>query len=84
MENANKDKVIREKIAWYYFSGDFDISPLANMTIKLQPRVLAMIEGDSINRQSPIFRMLTSIPELLNISSREMTDEDGRGKDIHK
>ena len=69
-ENANKDEVIREKIAWYYFSGDFDVSPFANMTIKLQPRVLATIEGDSINCQSAIYRMLKSIPELCNISSR--------------
>lgn len=34
-KNVNKDTVIRQKIARYYFIGDFDISPFVTMPISL-------------------------------------------------
>ena len=68
--NPNKDEVIKTKIARYYFVGDFDLTPFARMPISYLPRVLAVMKGDTINRQSAIFRMLKSIPDLCNVSSR--------------
>ena len=73
----NKDEVIRKKIARYYFVGDFDISPFANMPVPVLLEVLNLIEGGNINRQSAIFRMLKCIPDLSNVSSRLSGQTDG-------
>jgi len=79
-ENSNKNKVIREKIAWYYFVGDFDVSPLSSLPVSVLPSVLVMIKGLDRARQSAIFRLLKSIPDLCNVGSRVNinvgTDED--------
>eukprot|EP00956_Cyclotella_meneghiniana_P034824 scaffold108454_cov37-Cyclotella_meneghiniana.AAC.1 len=70
---ADKDEVIREKIARYYFVGDFPTSPFATMPVLYLPRVLSMIKcGDARNRQSAIFRLLKYIPELCDVSSRNV------------
>ena len=66
----NKEKVIREKIARYYFVGDFDVSPLARLPVSAVPSVLGMIKGKKLDRQSAIFRLLKSIPDLCNVGSR--------------
>ena len=66
----NKEKVIREKIARYYFVGDFDVSPLASLPVSVVPSVLVMIKGNKPARQSAIFRLLKSIPDLCNVASR--------------
>ena len=66
----NKEKVIREKIARYYFVGDFDVSPLASLPVSAVPSVLGMIKGKKLDRQSAIFRLLKSIPDLCNVGSR--------------
>jgi len=66
----NKEKVIREKIARYYFVGDFDVSPLARLPVSAVPSVLVMIKGNKPARQSAIFRLLKSIPDLCNVGSR--------------
>eukprot|EP00956_Cyclotella_meneghiniana_P034823 scaffold108453_cov38-Cyclotella_meneghiniana.AAC.4 len=90
-KNANKDKVIRKKIARYYFAGDFDISPFAKMPVSLLPEVLSMIRSrrptayhpdsmiqsaNSIMIQSAIFRILKYIPDLCNVSSRVALHND--------
>ena len=72
-KNTNKEEVIRTKIAQYYFVGDFDVSPFVNMNTSALPNVLEMIGGNANNCQSAIVRLLTSIPELCNVSSRVMT-----------
>eukprot|EP00956_Cyclotella_meneghiniana_P023705 scaffold46676_cov22-Cyclotella_meneghiniana.AAC.2 len=69
-ENTDTDKVIREKIARYYFAGDFDVSPLANLPVSVVPSVLGMIRGNKLDRQFAIFRLLISIPDLCNVASR--------------
>ena len=70
---SNKDEVIREKIARYYFVGDFPTSPFATMPVLYLPRVLSMIKcGDARHCQSAIFRLLKYIPELCNVSSRNV------------
>eukprot|EP00956_Cyclotella_meneghiniana_P037870 scaffold145740_cov30-Cyclotella_meneghiniana.AAC.1 len=70
-QNTNKNEVIREKIARYYFVGDFDVSPLAKLPVSVVPSVLGMIKSyDVLYRQSAIFRLLKSIPDLCNIGSR--------------
>ena len=61
---VDKSKVIRKKIARYYFVGNFDVTPFTNMAVSVLPRVLAMIEGDAMDRQYAIFRLLRSIPGL--------------------
>ena len=68
--NPNKGMVIREKIARFYFVGDFDVSPLSNLHISSLPTVLAMIKGNDVYCQSAIFRLLKSIPDLCNVGSR--------------
>eukprot|EP00956_Cyclotella_meneghiniana_P034827 scaffold108454_cov37-Cyclotella_meneghiniana.AAC.4 len=77
-KTANKDEVIRKKIARYYFVEDFDISPFAKMPVSLLPEVLSMIRMPLCHLylpdstiQSAIFRILKYIPELCNASSRD-------------
>eukprot|EP00956_Cyclotella_meneghiniana_P009029 scaffold12375_cov36-Cyclotella_meneghiniana.AAC.1 len=67
--NTNKDKVIRTKIARYYFRGEFDVSSFVTMNTKLLPRVMAMIEGDAISRRDAIYRLLKNIPDLCTFPS---------------
>eukprot|EP00956_Cyclotella_meneghiniana_P009478 scaffold13120_cov22-Cyclotella_meneghiniana.AAC.2 len=68
-KETNKRKVIRTKIARFYFRGDFDVSPFVNMNVKLLPKVMAMIEGDDISRRDAIYRLLKSIPDLCTFHS---------------
>ena len=68
-KDTNKDKVIRTKIARYYFRGEFDISQFVNMNVKLLPKVMAMIEGDDISRRDAIYHLLKSIPDLCTFPS---------------
>ena len=86
-ENMDKDKVIREKIARYYFVGDFDVSPLARLPVSVVPSVLGMInDDDALYCQSAIFRLLKSIPDLCNVGSRAKIvsndDDDDDDDDI--
>ena len=80
----NKEKVIREKIARYYFVGDFDISPFAGLPISVVPSVLGMInDDDALYCQSAIFRLLKSIPDLCNVGSRmKIVSNDDDDEDI--
>eukprot|EP00956_Cyclotella_meneghiniana_P023704 scaffold46676_cov22-Cyclotella_meneghiniana.AAC.1 len=81
-QNTDKNKVIREKIAWYYFVGDFDVSPLAKLPVSVVPSVLGMIKSyDVFHRQSATFRLLKSIPDLCNVASR-MNNNVGNDDDI--
>lgn len=74
-KNPNKNEVIRAKIMQFYFSGDFDKSSILNMP----PSVLAHIMGiDVEDKQSAIFNILKSIPELCSASS-----SDGGGSQSH-
>jgi len=81
---SNKNKVIREKIARYYFVGDFDISPFAGLPISVVPSVLGMInDDDALYCQSAIFRLLKSIPDLCNVGSRmKIVSNDDDDEDI--
>eukprot|EP00956_Cyclotella_meneghiniana_P033022 scaffold92786_cov25-Cyclotella_meneghiniana.AAC.1 len=67
-----KEDVIRTKIARYYFIGDFDVSPFAKMAISLLPQVFVIIKCDATAHLSAIFRMLKSISELSNVTSRSV------------
>lgn len=91
-EKTNKELVIRTKIAWYYFQGEFDVTTLASMDMKCLPAVLAMIgggetnrnavsfrKGDAVHQQSAIFRLLKCLPDLCNVSSRNAGQSDGNG-----
>ena len=68
--NSNKNRVIREKISRYYFVGNFDVSPFVKLPVSVVPYVLGMIKGKKLDRQSAIFRLLKSIPDLCNVVSR--------------
>jgi len=68
--NSNKNRVIREKISRYYFVGNFDVSPFVKLPVSVVPSVLGMIKGKKLDRQSAIFRLLKSIPDLCNVGSR--------------
>eukprot|EP00956_Cyclotella_meneghiniana_P041432 scaffold226867_cov36-Cyclotella_meneghiniana.AAC.1 len=73
--NTNEEEIIHRKIARYYFVGDFALSPFFNMKTSALPKVLAMIEGSANSRRSAIFRLLRSIPDLCNVTSREVIAE---------
>eukprot|EP00956_Cyclotella_meneghiniana_P022856 scaffold43639_cov15-Cyclotella_meneghiniana.AAC.1 len=81
-ENPDKDKVKREKIARYYFVGDFDVSPLARLPMSVVPSILGMIKCDKLDRQSAIFRLLKSFPDLCNVDSTEKIVCDDNHDDI--
>ena len=89
-KNATKEKVIRQKIARYYFTGEFDISPFLGMPVSVLPEVLGLIEGDDIYQQSAIFRMLkyTDLSSaMFQVSSRNVRyagDEEGSGSPINE
>ena len=68
--NSNKNRVIREKISRYYFVGNFDVSPFVKLPVSVVPSVLGMIKGKKLDRQSAIFRLLKSIPDLGNVGSK--------------
>ena len=56
--NRNEDKaeVIRNKILRFYFVGEYDVSPLAKMSLSVLPEVISQIGGD--NKHSAIYRLL--------------------------
>ena len=66
----NENEVIREKIARYYFVGDFDLSPFVNMHVTLLPSILGLIEGGELIQRNAIFRMLRIIPDLCDVNQR--------------
>eukprot|EP00956_Cyclotella_meneghiniana_P025529 scaffold53430_cov60-Cyclotella_meneghiniana.AAC.6 len=57
-EHEDKEQVIRQKIAKYYFVGGYDVSPFAAMPLSAMPKVISTIGGDANNQCSAIFRML--------------------------
>jgi hypothetical protein len=69
--NANKDKVIHEKIMMYYFQGKFDVTPFVNMPLSAVPQVMSPVKGSNLSRQVAISRLLGSIPELYSVSNRD-------------
>ncbi|KAL7510915.1 hypothetical protein ACHAXN_008776 [Cyclotella atomus] len=65
-KNNNKQEVARNKVLQYYFIGEFDVAPFANMPLSVVPEVMGQ---DKIrNRHSAIFRLLKCIPDLCNVS----------------
>ena len=67
--NPNKNKVIQAKIMQFYFSGDFDASSIANMPLALLAEILGI---DVEKKQSAVFNILKSIPELCDAGSRDL------------
>lgn len=61
-KNSDKDKVIHQKIATYYFHGNFNMSPIIDMPISLLPRVIGMIGKSESNRLSAIYKLARNIP----------------------
>ena len=55
----------------FYFSGDFDTSSITNMPLSVVAHIMGI---DVEDKQSAIFNILKSIPELCSASS-----SDGRG-----
>ena len=84
--NDDKRQVIRQKIAKYYFAGDFDVSPFASMPLSVVPNVMEMIGGDDSNNTkkslqcNAIFRILKIVPELLNTSNQEAEELEDAGE----
>ena len=67
-KNPNKKKVMQAKIIQFYFSGDFDVSSIGNMPLGL----LAEILGIGVQKkQSAVYNILKSVPELCGVSSRD-------------
>lgn len=69
-KNESKYQVIHKKIVTYYFRGESDVAPFASMPISLLPKVMSTIGGGDKNRCSAVFRLLKTLPDLCNISSR--------------
>ena len=69
--NPNKKEVIRMKIFRYYFVGDFEVAPFAQMPVSVLPQVLGMIQcSDDKDRRLALFRFARYIPDFCNASSR--------------
>ena len=66
-KNPNKIKVVQTKIMQFYFSGEFDASSIANMPLSVLAHVIGI---DVEKKQSSIFNILKSVPELCAVSSR--------------
>lgn len=67
-KNHNKTKVAQKKISQYYFVEAFDMSPFVNMPYALLPKVISIIGGGWRNRHTAQFRILKSIPNLVDAS----------------
>jgi hypothetical protein len=67
-ENADKTKVIRNKILGFYFVGEFDLSPFSGMAVSVLPEVMIQIAEE--HKHSAIYRLLQQIPDLCNVSNR--------------
>ena len=83
--NDDKQQVVRQKIAKYYFAGGFDVSPFASVPISIIPNVMEMIGGDDRDTKqslqcNAIFRMLKAIPDLSNTSNREAEELEDAGE----
>jgi len=79
--NENKEEVFRQKIAKYYFAGDFDVSPFASMPLSAIPNIMGMIGGDDLKAKeslqcNAIFRMLKAIPDLSSVGNMKVKSED--------
>eukprot|EP00956_Cyclotella_meneghiniana_P027944 scaffold64050_cov37-Cyclotella_meneghiniana.AAC.9 len=92
--NTNENEIARKKIAKYYFVRDFNVSPFYDMSVSVIPEVLSLLpkvfrridlrKNELTNCQSAIFRMLKSIPELCNVSSRDALHVVGYGNKRQK
>ncbi|KAL7502391.1 hypothetical protein ACHAXN_000361 [Cyclotella atomus] len=73
--NSNEDKtqVARNKILRYYFVEDFDVTPFTKMPMSVVPEVISQIRSDT--KQSAIFRLLKSIPELSHVANRCLSSQ---------
>jgi hypothetical protein len=77
--NEDKTQVVRNKILKYYFVGDFDVTPFANMPVSVVPEVISQIRCET--KQSAIFRLLKSIPELSSVTNRCLeTEQSSKAK----
>jgi len=79
-EHEDKEQVIRQKIAKYYFVGGYDVSPFAAMPLSAMPKVISTIGGDANNQCSAIFRMLKTIFRMLK-TIPEYVNERGQQTD---
>ena len=80
----NKRKVIRCKLMKYYFSRHVDLSspdqstnpirPIANMPLGL---LTELIGFDASDKQSAVFNILKCIPELCDVSGRNVVPTEG-------
>ena len=66
-KNPNKKKVVQTKITQFYFSGEFDASSIANMPLSVLAHAIGI---DVEKKQTAIFNILKSVPELCAVSSR--------------
>ena len=71
--SQDKEQVARKKIAKYYFTGEFDVSPFVNtnMPLSVVPEVLSKIGGDESDQVSALCRMFKTIPELSYVRKRK-------------
>ena len=84
--NQNKEEVVRQKIAKYYFARDFDVSPFASMPLSAIPNVMTMIGGDDPEAQkalqcNAIFKLLKAIPDLSNIGNQQAEKSDNTNEE---
>jgi hypothetical protein len=69
-KEENKVKVMRKKILQYYCGDNFDITPFVSMPLSVLPQVIEKFGEGECNCQNGIFRLLWTIPDLCNLSSR--------------
>jgi hypothetical protein len=75
-KNPDKTKVIRDKILWFYYVGQFDVSPFLDMPASILPEIISQIKGK--NKFSTVYRLLQSMPYLCNVSHRLSSEQRGK------
>lgn len=75
--NPDKTKVIHDKIRWFYFVGQFDVSLFLDLPASILPEVMSKIKGKDKLKLSAVYRLLQSIPYLCNVSQRLSSEQNG-------
>ena len=72
----DKRKVAQIKIMQYYLSRKFEASPLLSMPLAVLPLVLGIDVPNMHKKCSAVFNILKGIPELCNVSSRNLDQSE--------
>lgn len=76
-KSNDKEYAIRQKIINFYFKNesggprDFDVSPLANLSVSVLPEVINLVEGNKLEKTNAIFRFVQRNSAMCSFKSAE-------------